>query len=72
MRTLRPLVALSALALVAGGGGSGYTEPSASGVFTETAFNSGPGIAEICWPLPTNCKVHLPKFRRAEVKRYPR
>ena len=42
-----------------GGGGSGYAEPAATNVFMETQFNSGAGIAEICWPQTTDCKVTL-------------
>ena len=45
-----------------GGGGSGYAEPSATNVFMQTSFNSGQGIAEICWPLSSDCKVTLHKL----------
>ena len=51
-----------------GGGGSGYAESSATKVLMDTGFNSGPGIAEICWPQSSNCKVTAIKLKHAKKR----
>lgn len=49
-----------------GGGGSGYAEPSATNVLMQTGFTAGPGLAEICWPYSTDCKVTLSRLRHGK------